>query len=151
MKALFDTSVLVASVLKNHVHHVEAAVWHAAARDRSVEVVVSAHTLAEMYVALTKMPHGMNLAPSEVWKVIDADVLPHATLRTLSVAGYSRLVRRLADEGVVGAAIYDAVIAEVARLAKVDAVVTFNVRHFTRFWPADRVLSPLTSSPSDFL
>jgi hypothetical protein len=82
------------------------------------------------------------------WKLIDADVLSHAAVKSLSAAQYVRLLKRLASEGHVGGIVFDAVIAEVARVAKADALLTLNVRHFRRVWSdADRIISPLTSSP----
>ena len=147
MTAVFDSSVFVAAFLKRHPHHAEAAAWHTAVRNGRIKLVVSAHTLAELYATLTVMPHGLKVTPAQLWRLIDANILPYATLRTLTAARYARLVHRLAGDDVTGAAVYDAVIAEVARRGGVDTIVTFNVRHFARFWPADRLLSPLTSSP----
>lgn len=150
MKVLFDTSVLIASFLKNHESHTAAFGWLEAAQTRSLQMVVAAHTLAELYATLTRMPHGMNVPSTMLWQLIETDILPHASIRTLPAKGYTRLVKRLAADGFVGGIVYDAVIAEVARLVKADAILTLNTSHFRRIRPdsVNRVISPLTTSPS---
>lgn len=149
MKVLFDTSVLIAAFLKGHQFHAEAAPWLSAARSGFPEMVVSAHTLAELYATLTRMPQGLKLPPEKLWKLVETDILSHATVRTLPATGYSRLIKRLASDGVIGATVYDAVIVEVARRARADAVLTLNSSHFRRIWPGNvnRILSPRESSP----
>lgn len=59
------------------------------------------------------------------------------------------LVEDLARIGILGAAVYDAVIARVGELAAVDLLVTLNVADFQRVWPAGaaRIVSPQTHPP----
>jgi hypothetical protein len=49
-----------------------------------------------------------------------------------------------------GEIVYDALIAEVARLENVDFLVTLNPLHFRRVWPdaSNRIVSPLDRAPS---
>jgi hypothetical protein len=42
-------------------------------------------------------------------------------------------------EGWIGGMIYDALIAKVADAARVDRLITLNVMHFQRVWPAGAV------------
>ncbi len=147
MKVLLDTSVLVAALLKGHAHHAPAARWLAAAKSGIVGMVLSAHSLAELYSVLTRLPG--KLSADTAWRLIEADLIKHATVRTLTGPRYVRLVRRLAVSNVVGGVVFDAVIAEVARFAKVDALVTLNAPHFRRLVTASAVdvISPLDSEP----
>jgi hypothetical protein len=67
----------------------------------------------------------------------------------LTDAQYVDLVERMSREGIAGGAVYDAIIATAAEVAGVDLLVTLNVSHFLRVWPAgaSRIVSPLTAAP----
>lgn len=151
MKVLFDTSVLTAAFLRKHEFHAAAAAWLVAAKSTAVEMFVSAHSLAELYSTLTRMPKPLAIPPVQVWRMIEADILPQAKVRTLPASRYVRMIRRLADSGVVGGIVYDTVIAEVARLGKVEYLLTLDVPHFERVVESQQiqlqVISPLTTRP----
>jgi predicted nucleic acid-binding protein len=147
MNVLFDTSVLVSALLKSHMHHVAAARWLVAAKSSAVDMFVSAHTLAELYSVLTRMPG--KLSAQTAWRLIETGVIKYAAIRTLTGPRYARLVKRLAYSNIVGGLVFDAVIAEVARFARVDAIVTLNVSHFRHLASGTGidVISPLDSEP----
>lgn len=149
MKVLFDTSVFVAAFLPNREAHQESVAWIAAAKAGAVTLTVSAHTLAEIYSVLTRLPPRFALEPAIAFTLIETNVLGTAKLRTLTSAQYTRVVKRLAGERIAGGIIYDALIAEVARLEKVDLLVTLNPDHFRRVWPdaANRIISPVDQPP----
>jgi len=56
MKVLADTSVLVAAHLPAHTAFPVASSWLNRAKLGAFELVVSAHTLAETYSVLTRLP-----------------------------------------------------------------------------------------------
>jgi predicted nucleic acid-binding protein len=56
MKVFLDTSVLVAAVIKQHIAHDRAFALLDQVQNNKNEGIISAHTLAEMYVVLTKLP-----------------------------------------------------------------------------------------------
>jgi predicted nucleic acid-binding protein len=56
MKALLDTSTLIAAMLPDHVHHAPALAWLSRAKSGAFEFVCSAHSLAEVYAVLTRLP-----------------------------------------------------------------------------------------------
>ena len=56
MKALLDTSTLVAAMLPDHVHHPHALPWLSQAKGGGFEFVCSGHSLAELYAVLTRLP-----------------------------------------------------------------------------------------------
>jgi predicted nucleic acid-binding protein len=56
MKALLDTSTLIAAMLPDHVHHADALPWLAQAKSGAFEFVCSAHSLAELCAILTRLP-----------------------------------------------------------------------------------------------
>lgn len=108
-----DTSVIVPSLLQWHALHPQAA-----ARMRDVRRI-PCHALAESFSVLTRLP-----AP----RALDAAVARELLLRnfpqepfTLSGAGYVAVVRRLAEAGLGGGRIYDAIVAACA--AEADAML----------------------------
>jgi predicted nucleic acid-binding protein len=151
MQVLFDTSVLIASFLKRHEFHSQAARWISAAHESSIEMHVSAHTLAELYSTLTSMPKPYRVSPGEAWQMIDTDLLPHARVRTLRASQYAKLIKRMSVEGHAGGVVYDAVIAEVSRRSNVDVLLTLNVQHFERVMVegGSRIVSPLDAMPEE--
>lgn len=149
MKALFDTSVQVAALVKSHPMHSEATGWLESVQQRRLDGVVSAHGLAELYATLSAMPAQPRLSAQGAARVIQQNVIPCFSIRSLNANQYVKLIARLANAGLEGGVVYDAVHAEVARRAGVDCLVTFNGRHFQRVWDGDpgMVVSPLTTSP----
>ncbi len=124
MKALLDTSVLIAAMLPDHPAHAAASAWLAAAKQGAIAFIVSAHSLAEVYAVLTRLPRVPRITPTEAYRLIDENVLSCATVVSLSANDYENLIDKLAQEGVSGGAAYDAVIAKAADLAQVDHLVT---------------------------
>ncbi len=144
MKALFDTSLLVASSLQSHQDHARAAVWMNNARQGQVQAVVSAHSLAEVYSVLTRLPPPQRVAPAVAWQIIEHNILSLAEIVALSGDEYIELLRQLSQNGITGGAVYDAIIARAADKAQVDGIVTFNVKDFRRVYPslAAQVITP---------
>jgi len=56
MKVLADTSVLVATHLPTHAGFSAAGAWMNRAKQGALDLVVSAHSLAETYSVLTRLP-----------------------------------------------------------------------------------------------
>ena len=54
MKALLDSSTLIAAMLPDHAHHAAALAWLARAKAGAFEFVCSAHSPAEVYAVLRR-------------------------------------------------------------------------------------------------
>lgn len=149
MKVLLDTSTLVAAMLPDHVHHAHALPWLSRAKGGAFEFVCSGHSLAEVYAVLTRLPRTPLIGPDEALRLIRENITSRARVLSLTGDEYAVLIELLARDGVVGAAVYDAVIARVGELAGVDYLVTLNVSDFRRVWPAGaaRVVSPQAQPP----
>lgn len=65
MKALLDTSTLVAAMLPDHVHHAHAMPWLSRTKDAAFEFVCSGHSLVEVYAILTRLPRTPPIGPDE--------------------------------------------------------------------------------------
>jgi predicted nucleic acid-binding protein len=149
MKALLDSSTLIAAMLPDHVHHAPAHGWLTQAKAGVIEFIVSGHSLAEIYSVLTRLPRTPRIHPVEAWQMLQENVIQCASLVTLAGGDYVALLEELSQRGIIGGAVYDAVIAKAAELARVDRLVTLNEAHFHQVWPggANRIVSPLSVAP----
>lgn len=150
MRALLDTSTLIAAMLPDHVHHAHALPWLSQAKLGAFEFVCSAHSLAEIYAVLTRLPRTPPIGPDEALQLIQQNITAHARVYALSGDEYAALIEWLARNRIAGGAVYDALIARVADLNAVDYLVTLNVADFQRVWPAGagRIVSPQNQPPS---
>lgn len=144
MKTLFDTSTLVQSLAPSLDLHTRAWPWLQRAIKGEFEWVVSAHSLAELYSVLTRLPVSPRLTPAQVRRLIRENVEKHATIVALTPRDYRDLIRELSEAGMIGGVIYDALICKVAQKASVQRLLTFNVAHFRRVWPegAEIIMAP---------
>ncbi len=144
MKVLFDTSVLVAALVKPHPRHARALPWLKRAITGEIELVVGTHTLAELYSTLTSLPVKPRISPHAARRLIEENVEAIATIVVLSVEDYADTLTRSSNMGLAGGVIYDALIARVGEVAKVERLLTFNVRDFRRVWPkaTDMIMEP---------
>lgn len=100
-----DTSVLVPALIEDHPEH-EAA--HAA---MSAVTALPAHVILETYSVLTRLPPPLRISAGDAETAIGA--LRHEVVG-LPAGQTRRLVADCARRGVVGGAIYDAVVAATA-------------------------------------
>lgn len=125
-----DTSCLVAAVCSWHEHH-RAAVTEIERRfERGDRLAVAAHALVETYAVLTRLPAPHRLAPADAWALVTANFVAQAGVVALNGAAHTALLGRLASRGIGGGRTYDALIGDCAVQAGVDALLTFNPRHF---------------------
>jgi predicted nucleic acid-binding protein len=135
MRVLPDTSVLVAAVVDMHEAHTRAF----AALDRVQQGrdmgVVSAHSLAEMYAILTRVPAPLRHSPAKAFPSIEENVLKHFELLALDGNDYAATIREAAMSGIRGGTVYDAILLKAAAKALVDRVYTLHLKHFLAVAP----------------
>lgn len=134
MKVFCDTSVLVAAVDANHIHHgpSERIVRALSAREGNC----SLHSIAECYSTLTGTPRlGGRFPPSVVLSTL-RELVKVFTPHALSAAEYLKVVEECASRGGV---IYDAVIFACAQKVDADVLFTWNVDDFKRVATPDWV------------
>ena len=125
-----DTSCMVAAVCTWHEHHAAAAAGIERRLDRGERLAVAAHALVETYAVLTRLPAPHRLAPDDAWTLVKANFVETAIVVALSGPTHIALLGRLAKHGIGGGRSYDALIAMCASQGKVNALLTFNPRHF---------------------
>ena len=136
MKAFFDTSVLIAAMVESHPHHERSVAWLSKARAGTVAWAVAAHSLAETYAVLTTLPVKPRISAALASRLIRENILDSAEIVALSPREYLHTVTRLAENGIVGGAIYDALLAFAAEKAEATRLLTLNLNDFRRAWPS---------------
>lgn len=131
-RTLFDTSVLVAAMITTHDTHQRALPWLQKAVKGMVKMFVSSHTLAELYAVLTVLPVKPRLGPLGARRLIQENVEQFATVISLSAQDYQSTLSRMANSGLSGGTVYDALILRAGEKAKVDEVLTLNPTDFRR-------------------
>lgn len=132
MKILFDTSVFVAALVQPHPRHAAAMPWMRRAKAGEFDIIIAAHTLAELYAVLTTLPVSPRISPAMALRLIRENVESAATAITLTAADYSSVLRGLGELGLSGGIVYDALILKAAQKARADRLLTFNVSDFRR-------------------
>ena len=153
MRVMFDTSVLVAGQLHQHVDHVPARCWLNAARQGTVKLLIAAHSLAECYSTLTRLPKPARIRPDAAAKMLEANVLPFAIVISLVADDYWTVLKQLAADGLGGGIVYDALGIKAAQLAQADRLLTFNLKHFRQLWPQghEKIISPRDVTPPELV
>lgn len=127
MKGFFDTSVLVPVFYGDHVHH-KASLDLFIQFDKSTGCC-GAHSLAEVYSTLTRMPGKHRISGEQALLFIDS-LRERLSIVGLSGDEYADALTASASAGVVGGGIYDAMLAHCALKAKAEFIYTWNERHY---------------------
>lgn len=135
MKALFDTSVLVAAMIEDHPQHERSLPWLQRAREGKLDFLVAAHTLAELFAVLSSYPTRPRLSPAVAARLVRENVSAAARVVALSASDYEAVIREMAEMSLAGGVVYDALIARAARKAGAGRLLTLNPRDFLRVWP----------------
>jgi predicted nucleic acid-binding protein len=97
--------------------------------------VISAHSLAEMFSALTSVPVMPRILPSEARSIIVANIQRHFQLVAVTSQMYERAVDVCVGRGLGWGKVYDALLLECARYSKADRIYTFNLKDFRQLAP----------------
>jgi predicted nucleic acid-binding protein len=141
LKAFFDTSVLIPVFMEDHEHHpASLKVFVEAGRRQGC---CAAHSLAEVYSTLTRLPGRHRLDGEQVLLFLD-DIRERLVVIALDDREYYGAIKNAAASGIVGGTICDALLAHCALKAKADTIYTWNIRHFKRFGQAvaERLRTP---------
>jgi predicted nucleic acid-binding protein len=129
LKSFFDTSVLVATVLAQHPHHVASLAMYRRSEQRTS--ACAAHSLAELYATLTRLPGKQRMGTDQVLLFLD-DVRERLAIIHLTEEDYYSTISSAAGEGVLGGTIYDALLARCALKSNCEIIYTWNIGDFRR-------------------
>jgi predicted nucleic acid-binding protein len=126
----FDTTVLVAASVASHPHYAQARpalLRVAAGQDKGF---MSAHSIAEVYAALTRLPVQPRIHPAEAARIVTDNILPHFEVVPFDKSDYLEVLNAMGSGGWSGAKIYDALLLRSAALCAVERIYTFNLGDF---------------------
>jgi predicted nucleic acid-binding protein len=132
VRSFFDTSVLVPIFVPGHQHH-ERSLSVFSRADRNT-AYCGAHSLAEVYASLTRLPGKYRAAPEQALMCLDT-IGERLNLIALGVAEYISAIREAAGLGIEGGALYDALLGACAIKAHADILYTWNTRDYQRLGP----------------
>jgi len=144
VKVFFDTSVLVAAMVESHPHHERSLARLRKARAGGITWAVAAHSIAETYAVLTTLPVKPRISAALALRLIRENIVGSAEIVALSTQEYLAAAAQLAETGILGGAIYDALLALAAEKAGATRILTLNGDDLRRVWPSasGRVESP---------
>jgi predicted nucleic acid-binding protein len=129
VKSFFDTSVLVATSVEVHEHHERSFALFTGA-DRKT-TCCAAHSLAELYATLTRLPGTARMSADQALLVLDS-VEERLEIVSLDPREYRLAIQTAATAGIVGGTIYDALIGWCALKARATRIYTWDVADFQR-------------------
>lgn len=141
MRGFFDTSVLVPVFYGNHAHH-RASLDLFIQFDKSTGCC-GAHSLAEVYSTLTRMPGKHRISPEQAMLFIGS-IRERLLIIALTGDEYADALQASSTRGIVGGGIYDAMLAHCAIKAQAETIYSWNVRHYALCAPevTERLRTP---------
>lgn len=129
--AFFDTSILIAGLIEiGGASAFPQRIMTSIAEGRIRRAVTAWHCCLEFYSVATRLPEEFRLDPGDALRLLGEEIVARFEIRELPENARNPFLRILEYEQVVGGRVYDAHIAEIARLAGSRVVVTDNRRHF---------------------
>jgi predicted nucleic acid-binding protein len=126
-----DTSVLVAGLIDFGPQSAPSqAVMHAVAERTIPSAGTAWHCCLEFYSVVTRLPPEFRLTPADAAQLLHEEVFGRMAVHDLPAGERATLLKAAVQDGIAGGRMYDAHIAEVARAAGADVIVTDNRRHF---------------------
>lgn len=132
MKILFDSSVLIAAFVESHPKHKPALSFLLKAKNKEFELLVSSHTILEIYSVLTSAPFKPKITPEIGKNLIENNIKNIAKIIYLTDKDYFRIIKKMSSSNFSGGIVYDALIVECALKARADEIITSNVKDFLK-------------------
>ena len=135
MRAFFDTNVVVSALVESHPFHARGIKWLTKVKEKEVIGLMSTHSLAEVYSALTNLPIYPKISPKLANNLINQNILPNFEFVELVEQDYKTVLKISSQNQIAGGMIYDSIIAHAAYKAKAEKLLTFNTKHFKKAYP----------------
>lgn len=138
-----DTSVLVAGIIELYgPKHPAQRIMAAVASGEFERPATAWHCCLEFYSVATRLPREFRLTPEVAAELVEHEIMDRFVVHSLPRDRRLAFLRTAAHDQIVGGRLHDAHIAEVARVAGADIVVTENRQHFLQLLRHDvRVLT----------
>ncbi len=131
VSAFLDTSVLLAGLIDFGSQSRPAQQVMDLVAARSIGKAATAwHCCLEFYSVATRVPPEFRLTAADAARLLEEEILGRLAVHDLPASARLPFLKASAADAIVGGRVYDAHIADVARAADADVVVTDNRRHF---------------------
>lgn len=131
MTVFFDTSVLLAGLVDFGPQSAPAQLLLHAVAEKRVSAPASAwHCCLEFYSVATRLPPEFRITPEDAVTLLREEVFSRMAIHDLPGADRLPMMLAATRDRIAGGRIYDAHIAEIAKAAGADVVITDNRRHF---------------------
>ena len=131
VNVFLDTSVLLAGLVDFGPQSAPAqSLMHAVAEKRLSPASTAWHCCLEFFSVATRLPAEFRLTPSDAALLLQSEVFSRMAVHDLPASARAPMLQAAAGDGIAGGRIYDTHIAEIARAAGANVVVTDNRRHF---------------------
>lgn len=129
--AFFDTSILVAGLIEmDEAPSPAGAIVDAIAAGHITKPLTAWHCVLEFYSVATRLPGNLRIEPKVAGQLVREEILDRFGVCDVAAGARRDFVDAIVSERIGGGRVYDAHIAEAARLAGAELVVTDNRRHF---------------------
>jgi predicted nucleic acid-binding protein len=127
----FDTSTLISAFIEMGDSPSPSEAALDAITQRVVRRPMTAwHCVLEFYAVATRLPANVRLDPTLAGEIVRKQILERFEVCELPSEAHGAFIEATVGERIAGGRVYDAHIAEAARLAGAEVVVTENRRHF---------------------
>lgn len=142
MKSFLDTSVLVAAFHVEHPHHQPS--FDLFVRCKKDDACCGLHSLAEVYGTLTGMRVASRRASGDQVMLFIGNICERLTVVGLDEQEYFQTLETAVTAGLLGGAIYDALLGQCALKTGAETLYTWNTKDFLRLSAAiaGRVKTP---------
>ncbi len=140
--ALIDSNVLIAILAEAHEHHVPSL--GLLVDDHDAQFAIAAHSYAEAYNTLTRRGERaapFHFTPQEAWAALES-VRAVTSLVGLTAPQTFDAIRHYAQDGGIGARLYDRLIGEAAIAHAIPQILTWNVGHMRSLFPDLTITTP---------
>ena len=117
--AFFDTSVLIAASDASDPRHARSRALLAVATPATA--ACGAHTLAEVYAVLSRIPGSKKVRPQVAGLLVE-QIAARLTVVPLTVEDYATTLREAAREGLAGGIVFDALLLACARAVAAERI-----------------------------
>lgn len=131
MSVFLDTSVLLAGLIEFGPQSAPAQLLLNAVAEKKLDSAATAwHCCLEFFSVATRLPPEYRLTPADAVALLESEVFSRIDVHELPDRDRVALLRAAARDGIAGGRIYDTHVADVARAAGAQVIVTDNRRHF---------------------
>lgn len=132
-KLLLDSSAVIPLVIAEH-ENSQKMLSFLASIER-YELFISQHTIAEVFRVATTT---YKITNSDLFHILDY-LIDNSTIKVVALTqkDYYKSIQIMIERNLIGATIYDALIITCGYKAHVDAVVTYNRKHFLQLTDAN--------------